>query len=52
MNELLEALEGAPSVNKITYDVAMKKWIVQFKEKRSLANKVNSEDLIEFLQNV
>ena len=52
MNELLEALEDAPSINKLTYAVAMGKWIVHFKEKRSLANKVNTEDLLFFIRNV
>lgn len=52
MNELLEALEDAPSINKLTYDVAMGKWIVHFKEKGSLANKVKTEDLLFFIRNV
>ena len=30
MDELLEALEYAPNVKKLTYDVKLKKWIIQY----------------------
>ena len=50
MNELLEALEDAPNVNKLTYDVKLKKWIVQYNNLSS--NTVTSNILIEFIKNV
>jgi hypothetical protein len=50
MDELLEALEDAPNVKKITYDVEMGNWTVQYKKKAS-STKVYSEVLIDFLKN-
>ena len=52
MNELLEALENAPNIKKLTYDVLKKRWTIQYFKKAAPTNDVSSDVLIEVIENI
>lgn len=52
MEELLEALENAPNVKKLTFDAVKKRWNIQYFKKAAPTNNVSSDVLIETLNNI